>query len=562
MTVTFELAAYGFAALAAASLIAVRLPPFLAPATHWLEHRAVAVMVGLLSAALYWWLWGSLNAVPMVHDEAAYVLQAEIFARGRWAVPSPPLPQFFEQFHVFVTPVLSPKYPPGHAILLVPGVLLGFPGLVPVLLSGLTGGLLFALARRVSNGWIALLTWLLWMVAPINMLYRPTYFSEVTTGLLILVAWWALLDWRKCGSTRSMLVLSAVVGWGTLARPLTMLAFAIPIGVYVVWQARQRRSWRQVAAGVGLGLAIIALYPIQSAHVTGDWRLTPLRHYSEVYFPFDLPGFGATTQPSKRALPPDMVQFRESSFEMHETHTLAALPETLFRRARAFLQRTWGMWRGFLAPLALIGLIGLSVEVGFAVGSIVVVMLAYLVFAHPPGWSLYYLEGLPVVAFVTALGFWRTSQWVMLANQRERTISLAAAWSAGGVVVLALAVLGLPKSWTSVEQTRRAQQQNRVEQTNFRNMVSHIPGPAIVFVRYAPSHNIHTSLITNVVDLSAAQVWVVYDRGAENTELMSRAPSRTPYLFEEETGHIYPMDARTGDAIITSPESSEDRPPD
>ena len=59
MTVTFELAAYGFAALAAASLIAVRIPPILAPATHWLEHRAVAVMVGLLSAALYWWLWGA-----------------------------------------------------------------------------------------------------------------------------------------------------------------------------------------------------------------------------------------------------------------------------------------------------------------------------------------------------------------------------------------------------------------------------------------------------------------------------------------------------------------------
>lgn len=547
---TFELAAYGFVALAAVSLVAVRLPPFLTPVTPWLEHRAVVVVVGMLSLALYWWVWGTLNAVPTVHDEAAYVLQAEIFARGGWAVPAPPLPQFFEQFHVFVTPVLSPKYPPGHAILLVPGVLLGLPGLIPVLLSGLTGGLLFALARRMSNAWIALLTWLLWVVAPANVLFRQSYFSEVTTGFLVLVAWWALLDWRESGSTRSILVVSVAIGWGAVTRPLTMLMFAIPIGVYVVWQVWQRRSWRQLMAGAGLGMAILALLPIQNAHVTGDWRITPYRHYSDVYFPFDIPGFGATTTPSKRALPPDMVQFRELSLPWHEAHTLAALPQTLFRRARAAVQRTWGVWRGFLAPLALIGLIGLSVEVGFAMGSVALLMLGYLVFAHPPGWTVYYLEGLPVVAFVTAAGFWRASQWIMRAPQRGWTIRPAATWSAGGVVVLALALSGWPKTWDSIGQIRRGQQLYGANQTNFRNLVSHIPGPAIVFVRYGPSHNLHTSLITNVADLRAAPVWVVYDRGVENTELMSRAPNRAPYLFEEESGRLYAMDARTGEVII------------
>jgi hypothetical protein len=36
----------------------------------------------------------------VIHDEIAYVLQANIFAHFRWSAPSPPIPAFFEQAHV------------------------------------------------------------------------------------------------------------------------------------------------------------------------------------------------------------------------------------------------------------------------------------------------------------------------------------------------------------------------------------------------------------------------------------------------------------------------------
>ncbi len=167
-----ELGIYAILALVAGSIVAGRLPPFLTRATDWLGTPWPVVGLGLVSAALSWWMWRSLDAVPIVHDEAGYVLQAQIFARGMWAAPAPPLPHFFEQFHVFVSPVLAPKYPPGHAILLIPGVLLGLPGLMPVVLNGLTGALLFALVRRLSNPWVGLLAWFLWLVAPANLFFR------------------------------------------------------------------------------------------------------------------------------------------------------------------------------------------------------------------------------------------------------------------------------------------------------------------------------------------------------------------------------------------------------
>ena len=111
----------------------------------------MTVAFGAAGAAFLAWVWGSLAEPPFIHDEAAYLLQADIFAAGRLSAPAPPLPEFFEQYHVLVTPRLAPKYPPAHALMLVPGMWLGLPGLMPVALHGLAGAMLFALARRLAN---------------------------------------------------------------------------------------------------------------------------------------------------------------------------------------------------------------------------------------------------------------------------------------------------------------------------------------------------------------------------------------------------------------------------
>ena len=82
-------------------------------------------------------VWGSFHEPGVVHDERAYLLQAEIFARGHWTAPSPPLAAFFEQMHVFIEPAVFAKYPPAHALTLVPGIWLGLPGLMPALMTGI-----------------------------------------------------------------------------------------------------------------------------------------------------------------------------------------------------------------------------------------------------------------------------------------------------------------------------------------------------------------------------------------------------------------------------------------
>src|SRR4051794_11024274 len=189
------------------------------PSASWLP-----VLLGLVSTLMYWWVWGSFHPLPAIHDEAAYLLQARIFASGHWTAPGRPLPEFFEQFHVLVTPVLAAKYPPGHSLLLTLGELLGFPPLIPLLLNGLTGAVVYLLSARLAGPIVGLLTWLLWLLAPMNLTYRPTYLSNVTTGALWLASWWALFNWWERGGRRWLLVLSACVAWCFITRPLTGFA--------------------------------------------------------------------------------------------------------------------------------------------------------------------------------------------------------------------------------------------------------------------------------------------------------------------------------------------------
>src|SRR5258708_13451698 len=124
-------------------------------AAAWLATRRAAVVCGVVTALLTWWVWGSLDQVAVFHDEAAYLLQAKIFASGRWTAPARPLPEFFEQYHVLVTPAFASKYWPGHSPLTVPGVCLALAGLGPLPLSRLPAAPRFAPPSRVHPPTIA-----------------------------------------------------------------------------------------------------------------------------------------------------------------------------------------------------------------------------------------------------------------------------------------------------------------------------------------------------------------------------------------------------------------------
>jgi hypothetical protein len=490
------------------------------------------VAAGMLTAAFVRFVWGSFHEPGVVHDERAYLLQAEIFARGHWTAPPPPLASFFEQMHVFIEPAVFAKYPPAHALTLVPGVWLGIPGVVPVLLCGVSGALVFWIARRLGNEWIALLTWWLWTTAWPTLHWSASYFSETTSAAMWLIAVWATIRWMDSGRRVDLLVVAAALAWGLEARPLTIAVLAVPLAVVIARRVIAARAWTTLAAPVALGAAILMLGPLWNRATLGSWRLDPYPYYSRVYFPYDKPGFGADPAPPLRPLVAEIAPVGEWSRDVHAHYTLSSVPMAFAQRLITLLAWCAEGWRLVIAAFILAALLHGSDVERAGVATIALLLVAYLTFAHPPSWIVYYFEVLPVFYFLAARELGRViHKGAGLASAAGRRWPASAA-NAAFAIVLVLVPLGM----IDVYRVRGAIDRRNAFHRSADAALAGLPAElAIVFVRYGPSQSPHFALTRNEADLASARRWVVYDRGPRNGELRAFAPCRSAYRLDTET---------------------------
>src|SRR5438045_3040196 len=128
-------------------------------------------------------------------------------------------------------------------------------------------------------------------------------------------------------------------------------------------------------------------------------------------------GVRANERPSAR-LPWDQRVTNESFYEEHRRHLPSSLPVVAYLRARMIAHDMWYDWRGGLAVLAIIGLVGAPVGLWAGLGALALQLMCYLLYAHPWTWSLYYSETLPVLAVFTALGIARLHGYVVSGRDR------------------------------------------------------------------------------------------------------------------------------------------------
>jgi Dolichyl-phosphate-mannose-protein mannosyltransferase len=496
-----------------------------------LDARIAPVVVGVAWAALAWFTWGSLRPMPLDHDEAAYLLQAEIFATGRWAAAAPPLPEFFGQAHVLVTPVLASKYSPGHSLLLTLGTLIGMPALIVFLLNAVRVGVLFALARRATDAATALLTCTLLLVGSIVWRFSASYYSETTSGALMVVAWYCLWRWRDSRRRSWLLGVALALGWCAITRPWSAVAFALPIGVVVLRDVWRTRRWRDLGLAVAVGACVVAVLPLWSWRTLGDWRRAPLTEYARDYMPFDFPHFGTVNVAPRLTPPPDVAAINATLLDAERQHTLSNLGPDAAARAEALWNGAWPEPRILFAGLTLIGLVVLPAAAWLGVATLVALFVMYL--AHPtwPDFTVYYFEIVPVLTFVGALGFTTVLRALTgeMTTRRQRAPAPRAARA--GLVAW---VLLLPVVFITGGITRRWLYLSVSDRVSFERRVAELPaGPAIVFVRYGPQHSPHRSLVVNRANWQTAPAWIVYDRGAENATLRALAPERRAYLYDE-----------------------------
>ena len=296
-------------------------------------RRLLALVIS--AAALIYLLHTAITAgrffKPVVHDEYSYMIQTRMLAAGHLWYPQHELGPAFESFHVFAEPVYASKYCPGTALLCAPAIWCGFePWAVPLLLSGLSVGLIYLVLTNLIDGLAGLLGAL---ALPASEVFRRTSIEVLSQGpmlFLLLVAVWAFLHWRKNKSLGWMAVMSLAIGWAAITRPVDAVSLTLPIGIVILISFRQMtrpRILRTLAVGIACVAPFLALQLIQNKGITGHLTKLPWMAYALRDDPYDTIG-SPPVDPARRpqsVLP--QKQFFYDSFTLPEYKKKLATPQ-------------------------------------------------------------------------------------------------------------------------------------------------------------------------------------------------------------------------------------------
>jgi 4-amino-4-deoxy-L-arabinose transferase-like glycosyltransferase len=182
----------------------------------------------------------------------------------------------------------------------IPDNLVLASGFFNVFLGVATVALGYAVARRLFNTSVGLLSALWLAVFPNLIFHTGTFLSETLFNFLIMASLLVLLadDWRERPPSRArMLTFGAVLGLSALVRPISLLF--LPIVAIVWWYAGF--GWRRALESTGLALvmaaAVIAPWTIRNIVVMKSFVVIStnlgddlcMGHYPGAYGGFSLP---------------------------------------------------------------------------------------------------------------------------------------------------------------------------------------------------------------------------------------------------------------------------------
>jgi hypothetical protein len=163
--------------------------------------------------------------------------------------------------------------------------------------------------------------------------------------------------------------------------------------------------------------------------------------------------------------------------------------------------------------------------------------VAYLAFAHPPHWVVYYVELLPILHFLAAAQLLR----LVGTFNRDSSGGGVGVWP-GAALSSAIATAALlPLCMGDLVRVRSTIDERNGFHRRAADVLRTAPANSIVFVHYPPAQNPHHALTRNEPDLHEARSWVVYDRGADNERLLAMAPDRQPYRLDVATFRLEPL---------------------
>lgn len=229
---------------------------------------ALALIVGL----------GVLGAHPITEDEKTTLFQAHLLIQGRLSVPVPEgAVAFWQPFVVMPAGRWSGQYPWGQSALLIPGVLLGNPWVVPPVEAAITVYFTARLAEEYTGDSRAgLLAAALGALSPIVVLSGGTLHNANLAAACAAASLWGFVRVSERPGWAGWITLGVATGLGIHARAMDQAAISVGCGILLL--LRFRRDLPGLARALGpailVSLPIVALLPISNHFAYGRWSTT------------------------------------------------------------------------------------------------------------------------------------------------------------------------------------------------------------------------------------------------------------------------------------------------
>jgi len=238
--------------------------------------------------------WGVFDAVPHLEDEHANLFQAKIIATGNWVNSQPKeSDSFFVPFIINSDGKQFSKYPPGYAIVLALGVILGYPWLINSIAAALTVLATFLLGKQLFDTDSGLLAAALAVISPMHIMLSGTLLSHS-----ISICWLTFFAFLfcKCGSEQSLNSIwissfsGLFLGLAFITRPWTAIAIGLPFAILTLFRLPHmgRNTRRKYLLMLGSFLLVSSIWMIYNQTATGN----PFTNTYQMWWDYDAIGFG------------------------------------------------------------------------------------------------------------------------------------------------------------------------------------------------------------------------------------------------------------------------------